>query len=173
MKTGPKDLAVNADTQLVIQAEKAFSVFKLGVDGEPEGIVAIAPSGTIKLTVREDCNLRINVPEGVHWFVTEKEVPSPFSKADPVPVEAPVGMEMELSLQERMERFIRQMVDERFGEKERESFEAFVDFGADEEDAVPLSGFEEQEPLPPADVTVKAEPEPPPPPDEPAAGNTA
>lgn len=81
--------------------------------------------------------------------------------ADPRPVEVPVDFRRPLNIHDEIRRFIRQEISRKAQDNDLETFEESDDFDVEDEDELPLSGYEVQELVPEAgDVDATPVPDP-------------
>jgi hypothetical protein len=154
IKTGTKVLEAPKLSRVQIRAEGQVSLFTVDAEtGEPVELVASAPDGHINFrTGEEDAQVLVKVPEG-HHYSYDVWYESPYDKADPIPVE--VAEEQQETLEDKMYKFLGQMMLERYGSDsdEVDTFEEAMDFDIDGDGEIGSSltqyeEMEEEEPIP-------------------------
>lgn len=142
IKTGSKPFEFGGNERVKIMAESRVSVFTVNESGELDKFIA-SGNNTLVFNTQRPFKGAVVVPEGEHWSIEVKERPSPFDKADPVPVEVPEELQGAVTLEDKLKAFVAEMVAERFGKQSDmyETIEEAMDFTMDDE-GVPLSGYE-------------------------------
>lgn len=144
IKTGTKDIVFPPHSHVRILAESRCSLVGLDDKNKPCSLLATDVDGVIRFrTGDQEVNARVNVQGDAIWsFDIDPEYA--FDKADPVPVELPDDARPPESLEEKLKRFVGEMVAHRFGEdsEQMETLEEALDFGDDEHEIPPLSGYE-------------------------------
>jgi hypothetical protein len=143
IKTGPNILNIPAHSRCRILAETEFVVMSTTTNektGEikKDALFAISKDKEMVLRTKEDLiNVFVQIDTGKHWS-SEIETTNPYEKVDPVPFEVPEELRQPETLMEKMQRFMVNMVSERFGDnsREMETFEEAMDFDIDGEEDI-------------------------------------
>lgn len=147
MKTGSKSVNLPAYHDVRILATEPVSVVLQKLDEQTGELFDYAIIGSqdteIEFSTKDDSvDIRVVCDTGTLWDIDVVDR-DPYDKSDPIPVELPEDARIPETLEEKMRRFMRHALLERFGEdsREMETFEESMDFDVPEEDE-PLSGFE-------------------------------
>lgn len=144
LKTGPSPYVFQGNEKVSIIAEGPIAVFSVGEDGVPEDIVGSSLDGRLRFRTRGPFRGYVNIADGLHWSMDVTEMPDPFDKSDPVKVEIPDDAKIPETLEDKLKRFLMGMIVERYGKEsvEHETMEDALDMDVDDDDAIPLSGYE-------------------------------
>lgn len=96
----------------------------------------------VRFDVKEDdTEMELHIGPGKHWSY-DYESRKFKEKLSQVPVEIPEEMRKEETLQQKMERFLVGMMEERYGRDNVETMAESMDFDIDDDGEVALSGYE-------------------------------
>ena len=103
----------------------------------------VTNGGIVEVSVARPGFLEIETGPKVRWHMEFQQI-FPFEPADPVPVEVPADARLPETMEQKMIRYLGRMVAERYGSNspELETFEEYTDFDVDDEEGIPVSGFE-------------------------------
>lgn len=178
IKTGPGQLELKPYQHLRIEGSTKYSVMYEVVTmdeetGEEKRVYMPLQVVDRFIDVKGKKNgvkLYIDIQDGQHWTYTDMK-PYVSENVSDIPVELLEDRRIPMTLEEKLKRFIREEVSERYGRdsREMETLEEFTDFGDEENDDEPLSGYEvfemqEEKPI------IKEEPESPAKPADPEPG---
>lgn len=146
IKTGSQLYVFAPGEKVEILAESRATVFSVDDEDKPKALIASSVDGRLSFTSFDHFGALVKVPEGEHWSI-EITPYEPFDKADPVPVEVPPDARKPETLEDKLRRFIGEMVGHQFGSDsaEMESLEDANFFGEDEDGPIPMSGYEVEE----------------------------
>lgn len=168
LKIGSFTQPVPKNTQLFVEGQEDFSIYKV-VDGEPVAMIARSQDRHCKFTLREDMEIKVVIVGNKFVSLDARPVKSEFEEVSPIPYEVPDDNAANLTLEEKLKRYLAEMVAERYGEEsdEMDTFDDAQDLDWEDED--PLAQFEPkpviEEEILPADPPPEPPPEPDPAPD--------
>jgi hypothetical protein len=152
LKTGSKPWRFEANQKIEIVHQGRLTIFAVDENGEFTSMVTTSESGRLKFRTKDAFDGFIQVQdETMHWAMEVIDLPSPFDKSDPIPIEVPEDKKQPLSLEDKLRRMLAGMVAERYGadSAEMDTFEDAMDFDDDDEiNPVELSGYEVQDMIP-------------------------
>lgn len=187
LKIGPFSVRIPENTQLRVEGQSDFFIVELDDKGNPKAAIARSSDRLARVTVRKEADILFSIAEGQFISVDARPVRSATEEVSDVPYEVPDDNQASLTLEEKLKRYLAEIVAERYGEQsnEYETFEESMDFDDEEDDPISLSGYEipdivSEEPIDASGVSMEAgtdrldepaadEPEPVVPPTAPAA----
>lgn len=146
IKTGSAPYEFVGNEKVTILCESTASVFEVDEDGQPKKFL-VSGSNRLQFRTKGPIAAFVSVPGQSHWSIEVEELPDPFDKADPRPVEIPEELAKEVTLEDKLKQFVADMVAERYGadSDQMETLEEALDLDMDDEDELPLSGYEVNE----------------------------
>ena len=157
LKIGSFTQDIPAHTQINVEGQSEFVVLELDKEGKASHMVARSNDRQCKMTIRKDTKLKFDILGKNFISLEAHPVQSDHETVSPIPYEIPGDNQANMTLEEKLKRYLSEMVQERYGEDSAayDTFEEAMDFDPDDED--PLSGFEindviEEEPVTPPET---------------------
>jgi hypothetical protein len=145
LNTGPKTITIEKGRRYRILADSNFYLEVVTGDGEIVQMFS-KRDNTLRFNAHHDGEVKVNIKTTGHFAVESDQAEESVSS---IPIEIPEEMKFQETMEDKMRKFVYEMVRERYGDDsdQMETLEESMDFDMDGDDE-PLSGYEIQEMIP-------------------------